>query len=131
MRTRPLVILGTGRIGRALLRQLRDRAEHVRERYDLALPVAALANSRYLCYGAPYLSPEQVASVAEGGLHDGESAPAERAAQLHPLRRSGPGEIGFLRKQLREHQRIPESSGPASRRPETSREVRPRRPARA
>lgn len=82
MRTRPLVILGTGRIGRALLRQLLQRAEHVRERYDLALPVAALANSRYLCHGAPYLPAERVAGVVEEGLHDGEPAPAERARQL-------------------------------------------------
>ena len=48
MVTRPRVILGTGRIARALLGQLLARGEHLRARYSLELPVAAISNSRYL-----------------------------------------------------------------------------------
>ncbi len=73
MITRPLVILGTGRIARAFLRQLLRRAEYLREQYALAMPVAVIANSRYLTLGDPFLGPAQVQGVVDNGLSDGES----------------------------------------------------------
>lgn len=86
---RPLVILGTGRIARALLGQLLARGEHLRARYSLELPVAAISNSRYLVRGAPFVSSEQLAVIAASGLDEGESVTADAL--------SGPlGEIAAL-----------------------------------
>ena len=75
--TRPLVILGAGRIARALLGQLLARGEHLRARYGLELPVAAIGNSRYLVRGAPFVSSEQLAVIAAGGLDEGEPVTAD------------------------------------------------------
>lgn len=74
---RPLVIMGAGRIARALLGQLLAREEYLRVRYNLTLPVAVLTNSRFLLAGQPYLAREDVARVAATGLHNGEPAPAD------------------------------------------------------
>ena len=94
MTTRPLIILGTGRIARALLRQLLARQEHLRQRYNLTLPVAAVANSRYLAAGAPYLGVDDLAQIAGAGLKSGETAPPDRRAQqiayVTDLARSSP-----------------------------------------
>lgn len=79
--TQPLVILGTGRIARALLRQLLDRAEHLRQRYDLAFPVAAVVNSRFLSAGSPYLNANDLIRIAHDGLHDGVGLPAGAPAR--------------------------------------------------
>ena len=81
MTTRPLILLGAGRIARALLRQLLAREEYLRARYNLTLPVAAVASSRYLAAGSPYLGAEQLAQIAGAGLESGESAPPDRRAQ--------------------------------------------------
>src|SRR5437016_5629071 len=62
--TRPLFILGAGRIARALVRQLLAREQYLRERYNLTLPVAAVANSRYLAAGAPYFDGDELAQIA-------------------------------------------------------------------
>src|SRR5919202_150962 len=92
--TRPLMILGAGYIARALLQQLLAREEYLRERYNLTLPVAAVASSRYLAAGAPYLGAEEVAQIAGAGLESGEAAPPDRRAQqmdyLTDLARSSP-----------------------------------------
>jgi len=80
MITRPLVILGTGRIARAFLRQLLTRTEYLRERYALAMPVAVIANSRYLTMGDPFLDPAQIRQVIDDGLSDGESINSNPAA---------------------------------------------------
>ncbi len=93
MITRPLVILGTGRIARALLGQLLERGEHLRARYELALPVAAIGNSRYLVRGAPYVEQDQLAAIAAGGLETGEAVPADLLAD------GGPQLIDFARAQ--------------------------------
>ncbi len=85
MATRPLVILGTGRIGRALLQQLLHRAGHLRERYDLALPIAALASSRLLRTGAPYLGHEEVEQIAATGLSGGEPVRADPVTRQREL----------------------------------------------
>ncbi|HKC75438.1 MAG TPA: homoserine dehydrogenase [Chloroflexota bacterium] len=94
MTTRPLMILGAGRIARALLRQLLAREDYLRERYNLALPVAAVASSRYLAAGAPYLGAGDLAHIADAGLESGEAAPPNRRAQqmgyLTDLARSSP-----------------------------------------
>ncbi len=74
---RPLVILGAGRIARALLGQLLSRGEHLRARYGLELPVAAISNSRYLIRGAPYVSPDHLTVIAAGGLDEGEPVTAD------------------------------------------------------
>jgi len=79
--TRPLVILGTGRIARVLLNQLLARADYLRDRHALALPVAAVANSRYYAVGAPYLDDETLGSIAAGGLEKGERVPDAPAQQ--------------------------------------------------
>ena len=88
------MILGAGRIARALLRQLLAREDYLRERYNLALPVAAVASSRYLAAGAPYLGAGDLAHIADAGLESGEAAPPNRRAQqmgyLTDLARSSP-----------------------------------------
>ena len=88
------MILGAGRIARALLQQLLARQQYLRERYDLALPVAAVASSRYLAAGAPYLGAEELAQIAGAGLESGEAASPDRRAQqidyLTDLARSSP-----------------------------------------
>jgi homoserine dehydrogenase len=66
------VILGTGRIGRALLLQLLQRTVHLRERYDLALPIAAISTSRLLLAGSPDLARETLTRIAEVGLTEGD-----------------------------------------------------------
>src|SRR5919202_3104988 len=95
--TRPLMILGAGYIARALLQQLLAREEYLRERYNLTLPVAAVASSRYLAAGAPYLGAEELAQIAEAGLESGEAAPPDRRAQqmdyLTDLARSSPHRV--------------------------------------
>jgi len=75
--TRPLVILGTGRIARALLAQLLEREAHLRDRHGLELPVAAIGNSRYLLRGDLYIAPERLAAVAARGLDEGEPVPSD------------------------------------------------------
>lgn len=72
MITRPLVILGTGRIARALLRQFHARAGHLRDRYKLDVPVAAAINSRFILAGSPYLHPDDVEMIAASGLERGD-----------------------------------------------------------
>jgi homoserine dehydrogenase len=88
------MILGAGRIARALLRQLLAREEYLRERYNLTLPVAAVASSHYLASGAPYLGAGELAQIADAGLESGEAAPPDRRAQqmgyLSDLARSSP-----------------------------------------
>lgn len=81
MNTRPLVMLGTGRIARAVLGQLLERAEYLQRRYNLAFPIAAIANSRFLMAGTPYLSADDLARIAREGLHSGEAALPDCAAQ--------------------------------------------------
>lgn len=81
MTTRPLIILGSGRIARALLRQLLAREQHLRERYNLALPVAAVVNSRVVARGEPFLGAGQLSAIAEAGLANGEPAASDRTAQ--------------------------------------------------
>lgn len=91
MVTRPLVILGTGRIARALLAQVLARDAYLRERYGLTLPVAAIGNRRFTLAGAPYLAPERLAAIARHGLDDGEPAPDDAggsAARLIELART-------------------------------------------
>ena len=77
MTTRPLVILGTGRIARALLGQLLERDAYLRDRYGLELPVAAIGNSRYLVRGDPHVAPDHLAAIAARGLEAGEGVPAD------------------------------------------------------
>jgi homoserine dehydrogenase len=88
------MILGAGRIARALVRQLLAREVYLRQRYDLALPVAAVASSRYLAAGSPYLGAEALVQIAGAGLESGEAAPPDRRAQqmdyLTDLARSSP-----------------------------------------
>ena len=88
------MILGAGRIARALVRQLLAREEYLRERYNLALPVAAMASSRYLATGSPSLGAEELAQIAGTGLESGEAAPPDRWAQqiayVTDLARSSP-----------------------------------------
>lgn len=92
MTTRPLVILGTGRIARALLRQLLDRAEHLRQRYTLELPVAAVANSRFLYAGAPFLPAGEVEAIARDGLDHGDPTSGDATdQQVEYIQRLGRG----------------------------------------
>ncbi len=79
MITRPLVMMGTGRIARAFLGQLLRRTEYLRQRYALAMPVAVIANSRYLTMGDPFLDPEDIRRIIDHGLSDGESIEANPA----------------------------------------------------
>src|ERR671934_1279739 len=92
--TRPLMILGAGHIARALLRQLLAREEYLRQRYTLTLPVAAVASSRYLAAGAPYLGAGELAQIVGAGLESGEAALPDRRARemdyLTDLARSSP-----------------------------------------
>ena len=80
------MILGAGRIARALLRQLLAREEYLRQRYNLTLPVAAVASSRYLAAGAPYLGAKvrrpggQIARAGHGG--DGQREVVARTQVL-------------------------------------------------
>jgi len=91
--TRPLVILGTGRIARALLGQLLERADYLRTRRGVELPVAAIGNSRYLLRGAPYIAPARLRAIAARGLEAGESVPDDLLAA------GGPQVIDFAREQ--------------------------------
>jgi len=88
------MILGAGRIARALVRQLLAREEYLRQRYTLTLPVAAVANSRYLAAGAPYLGVDELARIAGAGLESGKAAPPDRRARqiayVTDLARSSP-----------------------------------------
>lgn len=64
----PLVILGTGGIGRTLLRQLQQRRVHLRATHALDLPIIALAGSRAMVVGDPALDSETIDAVVEHGL---------------------------------------------------------------
>jgi homoserine dehydrogenase len=68
VRSVPLIILGTGGIGRTLLRQLLQQRTHLRRVHGLDLPILALADSRSLLVGEPHLDEETLRAVAEYGL---------------------------------------------------------------
>ncbi len=72
MITRPLVVLGTGRIARAFLRQLMGQREALKTRFSLDLPVAAVSNSRVLRTGSPFLDDEALEAIVSRGLATGE-----------------------------------------------------------
>jgi homoserine dehydrogenase len=96
LRTVPLVVLGTGGIGRTLLRQLLQQELHVRTSHALALPIVALAGSRSMVVGDPALDDETIRAVAvhgfsgAGGYHG--TPEDEQIAVLDSL-----GERGFRR----------------------------------
>jgi homoserine dehydrogenase len=64
----PLILLGAGGIGRTLLRQLLQQRTHVRSGHALELPLIALAGSRSMVSGDPFLDEETLRAVAEHGL---------------------------------------------------------------
>ena len=64
----PLILLGTGGIGRTLLRQLLQQRTHLRASHALELPLVALAGSQSMVVGDPLLDEETVQAVAEHGL---------------------------------------------------------------
>jgi homoserine dehydrogenase len=68
LRTVPLIILGTGGIGRTLLRQLKTQRNHIRSSHALELPIVALAGSRSMVAGDPALDEETIDAVLEHGL---------------------------------------------------------------
>ena len=78
MTSRPLVILGAGQISRALLRQLVARADYLREHLNLTFPIAAVANSRLLWAGEPYLSSVAALTIADAGVAEGLTIAGER-----------------------------------------------------
>ncbi len=86
MTTRPLVILGAGRIARGLLRQVHAQAAYLERRYGMALPVAAVASSRYIAAGDPYLEPDALQAIAEEGLREGTAVGDRQAEQIDLLR---------------------------------------------
>ncbi|MGH2347726.1 MAG: homoserine dehydrogenase [Chloroflexota bacterium] len=64
----PLILLGTGGIGRTLLRQLLQQRTHLRAAHALDLPLLALAGSGSMVAGDPLLDEETLRAVAEEGL---------------------------------------------------------------
>ena len=64
----PLIVLGTGGIGRTLLRQLLQQRVHLRTSHALELPLLALAGSNGMLVGEPLLDDETVQAVAEHGM---------------------------------------------------------------
>ncbi|MDB5076038.1 MAG: Homoserine dehydrogenase [Chloroflexi bacterium] len=96
LRTVPLIVLGTGGIGRTLLRQLLQQRLHVRTSHALDLPIVALAGSRSILVGDPVLDEETILAVAEHGLSGAASYHGtpedEQIAVLESL-----GERGFNR----------------------------------
>jgi len=64
----PLILLGAGSIGRALLRQISQQRVHLRLRHNLELPLIALAGSRSMVIGDPSLDDETIHAVAQHGL---------------------------------------------------------------
>lgn len=71
-----VALLGCGRVGRAFLRQLRDRREHVTERFGLELRVVAVADRTGFAFDATGLSDAQLDAIAGA---------KERGEPLHPL----------------------------------------------
>ena len=89
----PLVILGTGGIGRTLLRQLLQQRIHLRTSHNLELPIVALAGSHSMVVGDPVLDQDTVRAVAEFGLSGAASYPAtpedEQIALVESLHERG------------------------------------------
>src|SRR5947209_2928895 len=88
MTTRPLVILGAGRIARGLLQQVMAQAPFLLQRYGLRLPVAAVASSRFILTGDPYLEQGALQVIADAGLGDGTAVsdlPNEQITLLHSV----------------------------------------------
>ncbi len=68
LRRVPLVILGAGGIGKALLRQLLQQRNHLRLHYALELPVIAVAEAHTMLVGEPCLDGETLVAVCEQGM---------------------------------------------------------------
>ena len=82
MTTRPLVILGAGRIARGLLQQAMAQAPYLEQRYGLRFPVAAVASSRFILAGEPYLEQDALQTIADVGLRDGTAVSDRMNEQL-------------------------------------------------
>lgn len=93
----PLILLGTGSIGRTLIRQLQQQRTHLRMTHALDLPVVALAGSRGMIVGDPVLDDETIQAVSEHGLTGAppyNDAPEdEQIALIDSLRERGLGRV--------------------------------------
>ena len=93
LRSVPLIILGTGGIGRTLLKQLQLQRIHLRASHALELPILALAGSQGMVTGEPMIDAETIAAVTEYGLSGaspyGSTPEEEQIAVLESLKERG------------------------------------------
>ena len=93
LRRVPIILLGTGNIGRTLIRQLLLQRVHLRSAHALELQVLALAGSAGMVVGDPVLDGETLAAVADFGHSGATPYPStpedEQIAFLEALRERG------------------------------------------
>jgi aspartokinase/homoserine dehydrogenase 1 len=79
-RTSHLFVMGAGRVGTALMRQLEAGAEHVRESHEAHLMLCGVSNSRYMLQNRDGLTLEQWNDVGKGATSG--QAPADLQAWI-------------------------------------------------